>query len=86
VPNTWGIVKRPLHVKVRAQDRFGNEFIREGEGLTARAFCHEVDHLFGTLFVDICQKILTPEELDELYAEQETGDAKADTDRMEENL
>ena len=38
VPGEYGIVTRPMHVKVRAQDRFGNCFEREGHGLTARCF------------------------------------------------
>jgi len=49
-PGIWGYTKRPMWVKVKAQDRFGNEFTVSGEGLKARAFCHEIDHLDGTLF------------------------------------
>ena len=45
VPGKWGIVTRPEKVRVRAQDRFGDWFEAEGEGLIARAFCHETDHL-----------------------------------------
>ena len=52
VPGDFGVVKRPQHVKVRAQDRYGNWFEVEGEGLTARAFCHELDHLDGVLYSD----------------------------------
>lgn len=63
VPGEFGIVKRPEHVKVRAQDRFGEFFEVEGEGLTARAFCHELDHLEGTLFTSLATRMLTPEEL-----------------------
>ena len=63
VPGEFGIVKRPEHVKVRAQDRFGEFFEVEGEGLTARAFCHELDHLEGTLFTTKASRMLTPEEL-----------------------
>ena len=47
-----GDVKRPYYVKVRAQDRNGNTFEVAGEELLARAFCHEIDHLEGILFVD----------------------------------
>ncbi|MEG0855061.1 MAG: peptide deformylase [Terrisporobacter sp.] len=47
-----GDVKRPYVVRVRAQDRNGNTFEIEGEELLARAFCHEIDHLDGILFVD----------------------------------
>ena len=63
VPGEFGIVKRPEHVKVRAQDRNGEFFEVEGEGLTARAFCHELDHLEGTLFTSKASRMLTPEEL-----------------------
>ena len=66
IPGEFGVVKRPQHVKVRAQDRDGNWFEVEGEGLTARAFCHELDHLEGTLFVDRASRMLTEEELKEL--------------------
>ena len=38
VPGKWGMVTRPYHVRVRAQDRFGEWFEVEGEGLTARCF------------------------------------------------
>ena len=40
LPGKWGIVTRPNTVRVRAQDRDGQWFEAEGEGLTARAFCH----------------------------------------------
>ena len=50
VPGEYGIVKRPMHVKVRAQDRDGEWFEVEGDGLTARCFCHEIDHLNGIVF------------------------------------
>ena len=52
VPGIYGTVSRPAYVKVRAQDRFGEWFEVEGEELAARAFCHEIDHLNGTLFTD----------------------------------
>ena len=52
VPGKWGIVTRPNVVKVRAFDMDMNEFEMEGEGLLARAFCHELDHLEGELYVD----------------------------------
>ena len=49
-PGEYGTTVRPMTVKVRAQDRFGNTFTAEGEGLKARAFCHEIDHLDGIVF------------------------------------
>ena len=51
VPGKNGDVTRPMHVKVRAQDIDMNEFELEGEGLLARAICHELDHLEGILYV-----------------------------------
>lgn len=52
VPGKWGIVTRPEHVKVRALNEDMEEVELEGEGLLARAFCHEIDHLSGDLYVD----------------------------------
>lgn len=71
LPGVWGIVRRPMHVKIAAQDRNGNWFEREGEGLTARAFCHEIDHLDGVLFDSRAERILEPEEVDAMAEEQE---------------
>ncbi|MFB0921611.1 MAG: peptide deformylase, partial [Oscillospiraceae bacterium] len=64
-PGQYGIVTRPDHVKVRAQDRYGNFFEVEGEALTARCFCHEIDHLNGILFPERAERMLTTEELSE---------------------
>jgi peptide deformylase len=55
VPGKAGQVSRPNHVKVRAFDRDLQEFEIEGEGLLARAFCHELDHLEGKLYVDLVE-------------------------------
>ncbi len=52
LPNEWHEVERPSRVTVKAQDRNGNEFTVTGEALKARAFCHELDHLDGVLFID----------------------------------
>lgn len=52
VPGRAGKVKRPEHVKVKYFDLNGEEQIIEGEGLLARALCHEIDHLNGVLFID----------------------------------
>lgn len=57
VPNTWGTVKRPMHVTVRALNRHGEEFEITGSELLARAFCHELDHLDGKLYIDIATDI-----------------------------
>lgn len=52
VPGESGITERPQWVKVRAQNRKGEPCEYIGEGLTARAFCHEIDHLDGHLFLE----------------------------------
>ena len=52
IPGQSGLVKRPLRVKVKAQDRNGKTFEVSGEGLLARACCHEIDHLNGILYKD----------------------------------
>ena len=52
VPGMAGQVTRPNYVKVKALDVNMNEQIYEGEGLLARAFCHEIDHLGGHLYVE----------------------------------
>lgn len=71
VPGKYGIVTRPMKATVRAQDRFGNVFEVEGEELLARAFCHELDHLDGHVYTEIAERMLSPEELQELAEEQE---------------
>lgn len=59
-PDQYGEVTRPNYVKVRAQDRRGNWYEAEGEGLLARAFCHEIDHLDGVLFPDHATQMFEP--------------------------
>jgi peptide deformylase len=51
LPGFRGYVARPQYVTIRAQDANGETFERKGEGLLARAFCHEIDHLNGVLFI-----------------------------------
>lgn len=65
VPGKYGWVKRPMYAKVKAQDRFGNWYEAEGEELTARCFCHELDHLDGILYTQVMDRFLTDEELEE---------------------
>ena len=59
VPGKWGMVKRPMHVTVRATNRYGAEFELTGSELLARAICHELDHLDGKLYIDIARDIET---------------------------
>ena len=63
VPGKYGLVKRPYYAKVRAQDRNGNWFETDGEELTARCFCHELDHLDGIIYTEVMERYLTEEEL-----------------------
>ncbi|OUN11968.1 MULTISPECIES: peptide deformylase [unclassified Flavonifractor] len=71
VPGRWGVVKRPMKAKVRAQDRNGNFFEVEGEEIVARCFCHELDHLDGHLFTELAGRLYTNEELEEMMAEED---------------
>ena len=71
VPGKYGLVKRPYYAKVRAQDRNGQWFEAEGEELMGRCFCHELDHLDGIVYTEVMERLLTDEELNELYSEDE---------------
>ncbi|MEA4920582.1 MAG: peptide deformylase [Clostridiaceae bacterium] len=68
VPGKFGIVMRPNKVTVSAQDRYGKPFKYEAEGFTARAFCHEIDHLSGHLFTELVTEYINPREY---YADEE---------------
>ncbi len=57
VPGRWGVTKRPMHVTVRALNRKGETVDINGSGLLAKAFCHEIDHLDGKLYIDIAKMI-----------------------------
>ncbi|MDO4454507.1 MAG: peptide deformylase [Eubacteriales bacterium] len=52
LPGKYGIVTRPNYVKVRAYDENMEPFELEGEGLLARAICHECEHLEGVMYVE----------------------------------
>lgn len=62
VPGKWGITSRPARVTVRFTDRNGKEMELRGEGLLARAICHELDHLDGKLFTDVTIRYIESEE------------------------
>ncbi|MBQ2827501.1 MAG: peptide deformylase, partial [Clostridia bacterium] len=64
IPGKWGITKRPAKVTVRATGIDGRKFEVTGEGLLARAFCHELDHLDGKLFTDCTVRMLDPDEVE----------------------
>lgn len=69
VPGRSGVVIRPNIVTVRAQNRDGEYFEVTGEGFLARAFCHELDHLDGVIYVDKMEREIFPD--DEEYGEEE---------------
>lgn len=71
VPGQYGIVTRPNEVKLQAQDRHGDWYEYEGTELIARCFCHELAHLEGQLYTEIAERMLTPEELEDLMKEEE---------------
>lgn len=66
VPGKSGVVTRPNYAKVRAFDEDMKEIVLEGEGLLARAFCHEIDHLDGHLYVEKVEG-----ELEDMYYEED---------------
>jgi peptide deformylase len=57
IPNKFGITVRPMYVTVRALNRKGETFEINGSGLLAKAFCHEIDHLDGKLYIDCAIKM-----------------------------
>ena len=71
VPGKAGCVTRPDYVKVKALDENMEEVVYEGEGLLARAFCHEIDHLDGHLYVEKVEGELHDVTYDEEAFEEE---------------
>ncbi|MBR7112686.1 MAG: peptide deformylase [Clostridia bacterium] len=63
VPGRYGLVKRPRHVTVRATNRLGEEYEINAHDFLARALCHEIDHLDGTLYIDKVTRMLSEEEI-----------------------
>ena len=79
MPGRSGVVKRPNHVVVKAQDAQGNPIQVEGEGFLARAFCHELDHLDGVLYVDKMEREIFPDEEEEEGEDQPEEEAGKET-------
>ena len=71
IPGMWGYVIRPMWVKVRAQNRHGEFVEYTGEELTARCFCHELDHLDGHLYSELADELYTMEQLEEMMEDEE---------------
>ena len=74
VPGKYGVVTRPEVVRVRAQDRNGDFFEVEDSDLTARCFCHEIEHLDGHLFIEHTDRLMTEAELQEFIRQQEESE------------
>lgn len=70
VPGKSGVVTRPAYVKVKALNEDMKEVTYEGEGLLARAFCHEIDHLDGHLYVEKVEGELHSTEYEEDFDEE----------------
>ena len=76
LPGKYGIVTRPEHVVIRAQDRNGDWYEYEGDEILARCFLHEIDHLDGHMYTEIAERMLTPEELEEMTRQEEEEDGE----------
>ena len=76
VPGRSGVVTRPNVVTVSYQDRNGDEYEATAEGFLARAFCHEIDHLDGVVYVDKMEREIFPgdEEYGSDDEEEEDGE------------
>ncbi|MFJ8234417.1 peptide deformylase [Ureibacillus sp. NPDC094379] len=70
-PGLFGEVERPTYVKIEACDREGRVYELEAGGFDARAILHEIDHLDGVLFDSKIIRVVTEEELAEMYGEEE---------------
>ena len=77
-PGQWGMVTRAEKVKLKAQDRFGDWFEMEGDGLMAQALLHEYGHLDGLSFKeDATFQPLTEEEVEEITRKEEEENRRA---------
>ena len=74
VPGRSGVVTRPNVVTVRYQDRNGDEYEATAEEFLARAFCHEIDHLNGTLYVDKMDREIFPDDPEYSSSEEDEED------------
>ncbi len=77
LPGMYGLVTRPMKVKIKAQDRFGNPVEYEREGITARCFCHETDHLDGHMYNELCETLMTEADIEAMLSR---GELEVDED------
>lgn len=78
-PGQWGAIKRPEKVTIKAQDRDGNPFTMEVEGMLARCVCHENNHLDGVTIQDLAEYFYDPDvphELDKDFVKEEGEDGE----------
>jgi len=80
VPGVYAMVTRPLTLMIKAYDRFGKQFEFEASDLTARAVCHELNHLDGIVFTDVAEYLLTDEEIEEM--KQKRAESEKETDKQ----
>lgn len=71
LPGKWGICTRADEVTVEATNRKGERYSVTGQGLLARAFQHELDHLDGKLYPDVADRMLTRDEIEEMMEEND---------------
>ncbi|MCL2486254.1 MAG: peptide deformylase [Oscillospiraceae bacterium] len=71
LPGEFGVVTRPEKVRIRYTNRNWNSRELECEGMAARAACHEIDHLNGIMYTERAERMLTPEEIDEMHEEDD---------------
>ena len=67
----YGIVTRPMRVKIRAQNRTGEFAEYEREGVTARCFCHELEHLDGHMYYEKAGRLFTEDEVEKILSKNE---------------
>lgn len=69
----YGVVKRPMKVKIKAQDRTGAAVEYERKGVTARCFCHEIEHLDGHMYYEHTDRLFTEDEVDKMMQDAENS-------------
>lgn len=76
-PGEYGAIVRPSKVKVRAQDRNGEFFELEAEGMLARCICHETNHLDGITIADLAEYFYDPDVPHDLDEEERADEDEA---------
>jgi peptide deformylase len=79
IPGWWGLVKRAEYVTVKGQDVKGKATRIKADGLLARVFQHEIDHLEGILFID---RVESPDKLHRVEPKEPDGEAEEPAEAM----